>query len=173
MRLSLQLHSNSICRAAAGIAVAVTRARGFLVLHFRGEGGAGLIVPPAAAPERTDGLWQHTCFEAFIRPPGEGYCEFNFSPSGQWAAYRFASYRAGMAAHAMPPPQMTWALTEAGFELLARFSPGLADDAPWRLGLAAVIEEAGSGLFYWALRHPPGKPDFHHAGCFAHELAAP
>ena len=34
----------------------------------------------------------------FIRPEdGEGYYEFNFSPSGEWAAYRFSGYREGMA----------------------------------------------------------------------------
>jgi hypothetical protein len=43
----------------------------------------------------------------------------------------------------------------------------------WRLGLAAVIEERDGSKSYWALAHPPGKADFHHADCFAHELSAP
>jgi hypothetical protein len=38
------------------------------------------------------------------------------------------------------------------------------------IGLAAVIEAADGSLSYWALRHPPGKPDFHHRGAFALEL---
>jgi hypothetical protein len=31
-----------------------------------------------------------------------------------------------------------------------------------RLGLAAVIEELDGARSYWALRHAPGAPDFHH-----------
>src|SRR3990172_1915372 len=47
-------------------------------------------------PRRVDGLWQHTCFELFIAVREEPtYYEFNFSPSGEWAAYAFKSYRDG------------------------------------------------------------------------------
>ena len=41
---------------------------------------------------------------------------------------------------------------------------------PARLGLTAVIEEAGGRLSYWALRHPAERPDFHDAGGFALEV---
>jgi len=33
-----------------------------------------------------------------------------------------------------------------------------------------VIEETSGRLSYWALAHPSGKPDFHHADCFACEI---
>ena len=49
----------------------------------------------------------------------------------------------------------------------------LPRDAAWRLGLAAVIEETSGRKSYWALAHPPGKPDFHHPDCFAHEFSRP
>jgi hypothetical protein len=39
-----------------------------------------------------------------------------------------------------------------------------------RLGLSAVLEDADGVLSYWALRHPPGKPDFHHTDTFAMQL---
>jgi len=39
------------------------------------------------------------------------------------------------------------------------------------LGLSAVIEETSGRKSYWALAHPPGKPDFHHTDSFALELA--
>ena len=42
-----------------------------------------------------------------------------------------------------------------------------------RMGLSAVIEEEGGVFSYWALAHPPGAPDFHHAACFAARLPAP
>jgi hypothetical protein len=55
-----------------------------------------LRLPPSAAPVRTDDLWQHTCFELFLFDPESGtYREFNFAPSGQWAAYSFDGYRSG------------------------------------------------------------------------------
>ena len=50
--------------------------------------------------------------------------------------------------------------------------PDLPRHAPWRLGLSAVIEETDGNTSYWALAHPPGKPDFHHAAGFAYDLAA-
>ena len=55
----------------------------------------------------SDELWQHTCFEAFVRASsGSEYYEFNFSPSTQWAVYRFTDYRNGMcvAAEVSTPP---------------------------------------------------------------------
>ena len=61
-----------------------------------GQPPEALLLPAAAAPSRADDLWRSTCFELFLRRPGaEGYFEFNFSPSGQWAAYAFDGYRAG------------------------------------------------------------------------------
>ena len=50
--------------------------------------------------------------------------------------------------------------------------PSLPGDAPWRLGLSAVIEETTGRKSFWALAHPPGKADFHHPDCFAFELPA-
>jgi hypothetical protein len=32
---------------------------------------------------------------------------------------------------------------------------------PARLALCAVIEDRQGQLYYWALRHPAGVPDFH------------
>jgi hypothetical protein len=43
-------------------------------------------------------------------------------------------------------------------------------DVNWELGLSVVLEEKNGAKSYWALAHPPGKPDFHHEDCFAHEL---
>lgn len=76
--------------------------------YIIGEPPEALLLPPAVVPARADGLWQRTCFELFLKRPGEpGYCEFNFSPSGEWAAYRFDEYRAGMAQLEVKPPRIT------------------------------------------------------------------
>ena len=48
------------------------------------------LVPSVCQPRRRDELWRHTCFELFVRYGNEPrYCEFNFAPSGDWAAYEF------------------------------------------------------------------------------------
>jgi hypothetical protein len=47
----------------------------------------------------------------------------------------------------------------------------LPRDAVWHLGLSALIEERNGRKSYWALAHPPGKADFHHSDCFAHEIS--
>ena len=67
-----------------------------LWLRFVVEGDPGQILwPPATNSARADDLWRHTCFEGFLST-GDGYCEFNLSPSGQWASYSFSAYREGM-----------------------------------------------------------------------------
>jgi hypothetical protein len=73
------------------------RDRGAWVVDFIvREPPAALRLPEPAAPERADGLWRTTCFELFLRRPDEkAYIEFNFSPSGRWAAYAFDDYRKG------------------------------------------------------------------------------
>src|SRR5487761_2670069 len=60
------------------------------------------IPPPVMEAGRADNLWVHTCFEAFVGlNESPHYLELNFSPSGQWAAYQFESYRQGMAPAAL------------------------------------------------------------------------
>jgi hypothetical protein len=49
--------------------------------------------------------------------------------------------------------------------------PGSPSCGHVRLGLSAVIEEERGMLSYWALKHPTGRPDFHHPDAFALELA--
>jgi hypothetical protein len=74
------------------------------VLRWVVEGAAALVVPARAdRPERTDGLWQTTCCEMFLRQAA-GYREINLSPSGNWAAYGFDGYRSGMAPAPLPRP---------------------------------------------------------------------
>ncbi|HEX4301369.1 MAG TPA: DOMON-like domain-containing protein [Rhizomicrobium sp.] len=172
MRQSLSCHPDTPCDAVTGIAVEVTYTpRGDLQLEYSMTGDiAAVRLPPPAISARADNLWQHTCFEAFIRsaPDGAGYHEFNFSPSTQWAAYRFAAYRAGMAA-ADAAPHVETRVTATVFELRAVLALP-STSAAALLALSAVIEETSGRKSYWALAHPPGKPDFHHPDCFSFEL---
>lgn len=180
MRLRLELHSDSRCDAVTEIAVEVLRPEpGGLGLRYLVTGKiGGLILPPVTAPARADSLWRHTCFEAFLRAaPGGAYYEVNLAPSRRWAAYRFEGYRDGMrSAQEIAAPLVEARSEGDSFELRAGLNfeglPGPPGDGVWRLGLSAVIEEAGGRISYWALAHPPGKPDFHHSDCFALELPA-
>jgi hypothetical protein len=175
MRHALRLHPDSHCVAAIDIDVEIARPRaGGLVLSYIVTGEIDrlrLLPTTAAAP--ADELWQHTCFEAFLgTSPGAPYHEFNFAPSTRWAAYRFGSYRSGMhAAAATGAPTIETQSAPERFTLRASLNldglSGLPPEARWRLGLAAVIEDTDATKSYWALAHPPGKPDFHHFDCFA------
>src|SRR5262245_48998951 len=100
MRRSLRLHPLSRCSAVTEIGVEISHPRSdSLMLSYAMSGRIGDVALPAVqTPGRADELWRHTCCEAFLRASnGSGYYEFNFAPSTQWAAYRFTSYRAGMA----------------------------------------------------------------------------
>jgi len=136
---------------------------------------SALRVPSVVAPLRVDELWQHTCFEAFLSvPPHTGYYEFNFSPSTQWAAYRFSGYRSGMqVASEIDAPRIEVSASPDRYTLRATLDleTNVPWSTPWRLGLSAVIEETTGNKSYWALAHAPGKPDFHRADCFTHELS--
>lgn len=122
-----------------------------------------------------DRLWEHSCFEAFVGLVDEGgYIELNFSTSGEWAGYRFDAYREGM--HAIEGALATGGRSFSDGEMRVRRTvrlPEIATGGDWRLGLSAIIEETDGGKSYWALAHPPGKPDFHDTICFAGRLAAP
>jgi hypothetical protein len=177
MRKPLTLHPQSQCDAVSRIAVDIARpASSRLTLTYVVTGAIdALNLPPVATPERADELWRHTCFEVFLRPPGEAYFEFNFSPSSRWAAYRFSGYRAAMSAPAEAvAPSISIRAGRDRFELevdLALLVP--SSEAAWRLGLSAVIEETDGRKSYWALTHPPGQADFHHADGFALDLPPP
>jgi hypothetical protein len=137
---------------------------------------AALRLPEPRPPVRADGLWCHSCFEAFIGHGGAGdYWEYNFSPSGAWAAYHFSAYREGMAPLLRGvPPAITGHIGSETVELTALIDLSWLVRSPagvaLRLGLAAVIEDKARVLSYWALKHPAEKPDFHHADSFVVEL---
>lgn len=158
--------------------VALTSAGG-LRIAFRLRGDLDrLRVPATAIPARTDGLWRHTCGEAFVAVESEpAYREFNFSPSGAWAAYAFAGYRQPSPLPDGPAPAVTFRADgeERVLEatLAADWLPG---SGVRELGLTLVAEESGADgephLSYWALRHTAERPDFHRRDSFAVRLPA-
>ena len=173
----LVCHAATPCEALTSLESDAVRDGARLKLRYRARGDIGkLKVPVAVAPARADGLWQHTCFEAFVRAAqGDAYHEFNFAPSGAWAAYRFDSPRQGMTNASLRAPQIETTKTES--ELILETAVDLDGIAAlavadWRIGLSAVIEEMSGRKSYWALVHPQAKPDFHAPDCFTLELPA-
>ena len=131
---------------------------------------AELFVIPAAEAGRAQELWKTTCFEAFLRQSGgTQYREWNFAPSGQWAAYDFSSERKGMkdAEIASEP----YVRMEDNFTWWALGATIAVDaDKQWEMGLSAVLEEKDGTKSYWALTHGSDKPDFHSTDCFVAKL---
>jgi len=173
LRQTLRLHPESVCDAATGIAVDVALPRpGSLVLSYVVSGKIGALrMPATVAAGRSDELWRHTCFEAFVRSAtGPEYYELNFSPSTRWAAYCFSGYRSGMrVATEIGAPRIEVRSNAESYSLQAALKlDGLSSSL--HLGLSAVLEETNGRQSYWALTHAPGKADFHHADCFALEL---
>ena len=196
---SLTAHPAAQSSVVHGIRTDVSRARdGVLVARYALEGDIDrLRVPLPVTPRMGDRLWQHTCFEIFIARKGlPPYHELNFSPSGAWAAYAFEAYRtpchpptgtspglrenAGATAESAPlanaslDPQVSVRRGAGQLELealirLDRLSP-MYSRAALTLAVSAVIEDEEGVLSYWALAHPPGKPDFHHPHAFVFDL---
>jgi hypothetical protein len=176
---ALECHRASPCEAVRALTLsarALDARRLALTFELDGE-LARLRIPKDGPPHRAHELWLHTCFEAFVRASGEvRYWEFNFAPSRAWAVYRFAAHREGMAVvEDAKTPQILVRRAPSRFTLEAIVAirdlmGGAVAPLHLHLAAAAVLEEDNGRLSCWALRHPPGKPDFHHPDGFALEL---
>lgn len=176
---TLAAHPAAPTDAVRGIDVRVARMPGGMlaVTYVIDADLARLRVPGPRPPRLADKLWEHTCCEIFVARKGmPGYHEFNFAPSGEWAAYAFECYReraplSDEAGAEHLDPQII--VRDAGKKLelnalvlLDKLSRAHSQ-ATLSLALAAVVEDWDGSLSYWALAHPPGKPDFHHPDAFA------
>lgn len=144
-----------------------------LALTFILQGDLATLRIPAERPcVRVDELWRHTCFEAFLMAgDGPEYKEYNFSPSGEWAVYTFSDYRQASVTADESAPLIQ--VQQNAQHLMLKTEIPLEQPPLYRsirLGLSAVVEADDGSLSYWALRHPPGKPDFHHIDAFDLQL---
>jgi hypothetical protein len=173
---ALHPHPESFTGEVRALTVSPRVQGGNLTLAFDLEADLSrLSIPREAAPQRGHELWKHTCFEAFVRVAGQpGYWEFNFAPSRAWAVYRFSARREGMTVvEEVRAPKIVLHRTATELALDGTIAlRELSGAAPQhlQLGAAAVLEDGNGRLAYWALRHPPGQPDFHHPENFALEL---
>jgi hypothetical protein len=174
----LKCHPETYSEATHGIQAHVCwRGAGELAITYVLTGDIRrLRIPSLRLARSADRLWEHTCFEAFVGLAGKSeYCEFNFSPSGEWAVYAFRRYRESAPLVGKDwAPETTVRSDEKSLELDAMvrldYLPLIQPRASLRLALSAVIEENSGMISYWALEHPVGKPDFHHPDSFALEL---
>jgi hypothetical protein len=176
---TLTRHPADAVDPVSTIEVRVRRTCGGLVLAYRMFGDVDRVrVPAPAPPGIAERLWEHTCCELFLRLEGEDrYHEFNFSPSGEWAAYAFERYReGGLMNDGTLDPQVRASTTLEALEVgatiaLARL-PRSHAAAPLVLAISAVVEARDGARSHWALAHPSAKPDFHHPDAFALEIDA-
>lgn len=121
---------------------------------------------------REDELWQHSCFELFLKEStsnSEEYLECNFSPSGGWNVYSFSSYRTDMTTALLDnEPKISCSASEKILTLGAEvdLSHYYTTDSEIIAGVSCVIEDETGLMHYWALSHPRDKPDFHDCRSF-------
>src|SRR5574341_2585937 len=121
--VTLMRHPETSCEAVRGIEEHVSWGDdGALAFIYVLKGDLDrLRIPPPGPRRRTDELWRHTCFEAFVGVKGvAAYREFNFAPSGEWAVYAFQRYRTdGQFVDEGPAPQIAMRATSDSLELRA------------------------------------------------------
>lgn len=175
--VALICHPSTPCPHVREVSVRVDAlGEDHLVFYYRIKGDIDQLQLPAQQRSgRAEQLWRHTCFEAFVKAPGaRAYYEFNFSPSSEWAACGFEDYRQGMTAlDVARSPKVICRRREDRLEadvdvsLTARGECGIKlPGGELQLALSAVLESRKGEVSYWALAHPAGKPDFHHADGF-------
>lgn len=139
---------------------------GNLELHYYLQYSDGdLILPSASSTERRDGLWEHTCFEAFVGQPGQlGYWEINLSPNGDWNFYHLSGYRENLKPDdALNKLPITLHKNASGLELSCTvpLSSVIDPDSPLEISLTAVLEHPTEGCSFWAWKHSGKEADFH------------
>jgi hypothetical protein len=151
-----------------------------LQLHYAVAGDIeGIVLPSRSAhPSRKTELWMGTCFECFLAIPDlPDYWELNFSPAGDWNAYRMDAYRrVGF----REDPSIELVRIETSREDAAAFSLNasvdlsrlLSQDSLLQAGLASVIQTKKGTETYWALAHPALQADFHWRESFILRLEA-
>lgn len=186
LQVALQPHPITAGSSDRTLEVRLTPREHGVELRYLWSGPSAQILWPDRVPhpdvrgERRDYLWHHTCGEWFIGEVGSpGYIEFNFSPSGHWAAYRFADYRQSLGDLVWEgsPPEIEFSLEAQRAELRAwvpwaAFASFVSEPVrEWQLGFTCVVERSESvlpagtasadTLEYWAVSHPRAQPEFH------------
>ncbi|MBK5915171.1 DOMON-like domain-containing protein [Rhodocyclus purpureus] len=172
--VALTAHPAGATTRAQVFVAAAPGGDGALCLDYRLDlpAGAKVAIPGPGDSLPPDRLWQFTCFEAFLARAGAPhYREYNFSPSGQWAGWRFSDYRRRDEL-AVPAPRLEWTRSAARLTLRASLPASALPPGSGvlQLGLCAVLVGNDGETAYLALAHPRALPDFHDRAAFVLEL---
>ena len=153
----------------------VSRLDGRLNIKYVLSNSTAIIIPQInKIPLRRYDLWEHTCFEFFLRIKNTTkYWEFNLSPSRNWNVFRFLDYRSNIveeeAFDALPLN-----VCQNGESLIVTADIDLnkiiATNEKLEAAISTVVESRDRKLSYWALTHPKNEADFHHQDSFTIEV---
>ena len=169
----LVAHPSSPCsNQDLGLSVSMNLESGGLEILYRLHGNHAEVCLPDQSenPQRKDELWKSTCMELFVktsRKP-DHYLELNFSPSGEWAFYRFNGYRTNREnPSVLTAPSIDTRKSSDSLEIFVH----LPSDFPLELEgsettalfspCAVVLVREGQQMSYWAISHHQLQPDFH------------
>lgn len=145
---------------------------GELRVTFRLQAPAGSVVMPEpnGLCERRDGLWQSTCFEAFIASPAtDHYWEINQAPNGDWNVYRLDGYRSGLAPETKvdaPAYVIRRQPEQLNLSFSLKLQELLCPESSVEVSLTTVLEHPQHGCSYWAWSHAGEVADFHDRSSF-------
>ncbi len=136
--------------------------------QIRGDTASLMLEPASHNPVFRDEIWQSSCFELFVQSANETeYCEFNFAPNGDWAAYHFDDYRHGMKIISIKQPKIRVVNSDGNLDVMIALDNLAINRQNAKIGLCIILESP-EGKSYWALKHCDNKPDFHQKHCFLH-----
>lgn len=161
---------------AISIAGEIQRQGDRLKIFYCLEGASQIIIPEITYnPTRQYDLWNHTCFEFFLRIHNSTkYWEFNLSPAGHWNVFRFPDYRQDIAeemALAFLPFKVQMQADLLQLDLEVNLKKIISPQQKLEASVTTVIEDRASRLSYWALSHSGKEPDFHHQDSFLIDLS--
>ncbi len=125
-----------------------------------------LVLPPHSEQNRVIGLWESTCFEVFLKNIKNGhYLEFNFSPSTDWNAFTFETYRSELKELPFSAPSMNFDGKSFEVILLKSQIPDEFNEPGHRAHwMTSVLKFEDGSIHYLAPSHPEDAPDFHNIG---------
>jgi hypothetical protein len=146
----------------------IEREGNILTVHYSLTGKIDEVLLPAPNPQpgRKENLWLETCFEFFLALPEQPqYWEFNFSPSGDWNAFRMDAYRriGFREEESLRNPGLEFSNEIDCIELEAAIDLSAILESETRIltGITSVIQSRHGEETFWALIHPQPMPDFH------------
>ena len=120
--------------------------------------------PKKTKQKRANELWKDTCFELFIANySSTEYYEINTSPSTEWNAYHFTSYKKEMReSDLFSPPRISFYQSDNrytfSFEMTFRKN---IFDKELLINLAVILLDKEEKRHFYSINRQNSSPDFH------------